>query len=71
MGEHDLKTWLLWCRQNRFNVREIEADGVRLVLTDMGDPPPAQAPPARSAHEAFAQRLGIDYSEDDDEEAQA
>lgn len=64
----NVRDLLLWARANRFRVREVELDedSVRLVVDDLGDELPLEKPGPRSAHEAFARELGLDYSEDDD-----
>jgi hypothetical protein len=67
MDERALKEWLLWCRENRFRVREIQHGDLRMVVDDLGEKPPQEPPKARSVHEAFAAELGIEYSEDDED----
>jgi hypothetical protein len=72
MGELDLRALLLWCRENHFRVREIQHGDLRLVLDDLGEAPPQAKPSTKSVHGAFAEKLGIPYPEDeDDEETQA
>lgn len=62
-----IRDTLLWARQNNFRIRELEVDGFRVVVDDLGEPQPAEKPSFRTAHEAFAQQFGIPYSEDGDE----
>lgn len=67
-GADAIRSLLLWARANRFHVREIEADGVRMVVDDLGESPAPEPRAPRSAHEAFAKQYGIDYSDDDGED---
>ena len=64
-----LEDLLLWAREHRFRVREIEAGGVRVLLDDLAiDVPGAVEKLPRTVHEAFAQQFGIATPADDEDE---
>jgi hypothetical protein len=64
---------LLWARANGFHIRELEADGVSIVVDDMriGIAEPQPNEPA-SIHGQWAKKLGVnlpvDPEDDDDPE---
>lgn len=58
---------LLWARANRFRVRELQVDDVRIVLDDLGGPPVVEQRGAPSSiHAAWAEVLNVPYDEGED-----